>query len=181
MQFLNLSVLLTLAASVSAVDISLRAWGNCDSRGGGVTCTNKNPNSCCGVPTGSYSSTVIYAVPGDWSLEFRGHEGGNCGRVKNSAAFRGGEYCLGGGPFTGAGYSFVSKKRRGEQAQEGTCSASGACTGTVAPDQLFLADGQKYNIVDMETGLFEELHGLMQNGSVKADIPAVFKTFEISA
>jgi hypothetical protein len=46
---------------------------------------------------------------------------------------------------------------------------------------LFLADGQKYNIVDMDTGLLEELTTLMENGSITADIPEVFKAFEISA
>jgi len=74
----------------------------------------------------------------------------------------------------------TAKKREGEKTPEGACAASATCI-QVAPDQLFLADGQKYNIVDMDTGLLEELTGLMENGSIKADIPAVFKTFEISA
>jgi hypothetical protein len=46
---------------------------------------------------------------------------------------------------------------------------------------LFLGDGQKYNIVDMDYGLVEELAEFAQNGSVVADIPEVFRTFEIAA
>ncbi|CAD6446985.1 eff73fd5-285f-4511-952f-7698999bf6ef [Sclerotinia trifoliorum] len=181
MQLLNLTVLLGLAASVSAIDASLRVRGNCDSRSGGHTCTNLNPNNCCGVPSGSYSSLVFYAVPTNWFIEIRGHEGGNCGRVKTVDTISGAtEKCLNNGPYTGAGYSFLSRKREGEQIQEGACSASETCT-PVKPDQLFLADGQKYNIVDMNTGLLEELTELMENGSITADIPEVFKAFEISA
>ncbi|KAK3326841.1 hypothetical protein B0H66DRAFT_169991 [Apodospora peruviana] len=181
MQLVNLTVLLGLAASVSAIDAALRVRGGCDSRGGGAVCTNLNPNTCCGVPSGSYSSLVFYAVPKNWFLELRGHEGGNCGRVKTvDTLFGGTERCLNSGPYTGAGYSFLSRKR-GEKIEADECSASATPCTPVAPDQLFLADGQKYNIVDMEIGLLEELTGLMENGSTKADIPAVFKTFEISA
>jgi hypothetical protein len=133
MQLLNLTVLLGLAASVSAIDASLRVRSNCDSRSGGHTCTNLNPNvnilsfdksgtplnhkvanvplqNCCGVPSGSYSSLVFYAVPTSWFIEIRGHEGGNCGRVKTVDTISGAtEKCLNNGPYTGAGYSFLCK------------------------------------------------------------------------
>lgn len=71
-------------------------------------------------------------------------------------------------------------RKRGEQIQDGACSAPGDCTPVVA-DQLLLADGQNYNSVDMDAGLLEEWTGLMVNGSTTADIPGVFKAFEISA
>lgn len=181
MQLLNLTVLLGLAASASAIDAALRVRGNCDSRSGGHTCVNLNPNTCCGVPSGSYSSLVIYAVPREWFIEIRGHEGGNCGRVKTVDTINGDtEKCLNNGPYTGAGYSFLSRKRGGEQVREDVCAAAGNCL-SVKPDQLFLADGQKYNIKDMDAGLYEELNGLMENGATVAEIPEVFKPFEIPA
>jgi hypothetical protein len=110
----------------------------------------------------------------------RGHEGGNCARTKNvETLFGGTEKCLNSGPYTGVGYGFRSRKRG---APEGACSStSETCTTSVAPDVLFLSDGQKYNIVDMDSGLVEELAGLARNGSVVADIPEAFKAFEIAA
>lgn len=88
------------------------------------------------------------------------------------------EKCLDSGPYTGAGYGFRSRKRG---APEGACSStSEACIPTM-PDVLFLGDGQKYNIVDMDSGLVDELADFAKNGSVVADIPETFKAFEITA
>lgn len=200
MQFLT--IILGLTASVSAVDIGLRIRNGCDSRSGGWLCTNSNPNvnilsfhkpgtpskhtisnvppqTCCGIPSGTFGSVIFYAVPTNWFLELRGHEGGNCARLKTvDTIFGGTEKCLNSGPYSGAGYGFRSNKR---EAQEGPCaSISGTCTPTM-PDMLFLGDGQKYNIVGMDYGLVEELAGLARNGSLAADIPEVFKPFEIAA
>ncbi|KAM7216523.1 hypothetical protein V8F06_008051 [Rhypophila decipiens] len=181
MQLINLTVLLGLTASVSAIDVALRFRGNCDSRSGGHTCVGLNPNTCCGIPSGTAPSIVFYAVPTNWFIEVRGHEGGNCGRVRTVDTInRATERCLNNGPYTGAGYSFLSRKRSGELVREDTCAATTGCT-PVAPTQLFLADGQKYDIANMDADLYEELNSLMESGAVKADIPAVFKTFEISA
>jgi hypothetical protein len=89
------------------------------------------------------------------------------------------EKCLNSGPYTGAGYGFRSQKR---EEQEGDCSlAPKSCNSSTMPDVLFLSDGQKYNIADMDHGLVEELAGLAYNGSVAADIPEIFKAFEIAA
>ncbi|KAK0105267.1 hypothetical protein ONS95_004347 [Cadophora gregata] len=175
-----LNIILGFTASVSAIDIGLRNWGNCDSRGGGWVCTNYNPNVCCGIPSGSVSSVVFYAVPTNWNLEVRGHEGGNCARTRTTDSLFGGtEKCLNSGPYTGAGYGFRGKKRGTE---EGACSQTvGKCTSTVMPDVLFLGDGQKYNIVNMDQGLIDELAELANNGSGVADVPEVFKAFEIAA
>ena len=110
----------------------------------------------------------------------RGHAGGNCARLRTADTISGGtERCLSDGYYSGAGYSFRSKKR---SAREDACSLiPESCTSTVAPDVLFLGDGQKYNLVDMDKGLVEELIGYMKNESVVADIPEVFKPFEIAA
>ena len=75
-------------------------------------------------------------------------------------------------------YSFRSSKR---EVQEGACGSTPETCTPVMPDVLSLDDGQKYNIVDMDYGLVEELAGLAQNGSVAADIPEAFKAFEIAA
>jgi len=197
-----LTIILGLTASVSAIDIGLRIRNGCDSRSGGWVCTNINPDvnilsfhkpgtplnhiisnvppqRCCGIPSGTFGSIIFYAVPTNWFLELRGHEGGNCARTKTiDTLFGGTEKCLNSGPYTGAGYGFRSRKR---EAQEGACSSTPeTCTSTM-PDVLFLGDGQKYNIVDMDYGLVEELAGFAENGSVVADIPEVFKAFEIAA
>lgn len=198
-----LTIILGLTASVSAIDVGLRNRNGCDSRSGGWVCTNLNPNVnilsfyipgtpfnhtisnvppqvCCGIPTGSVGSIIFFAVPTSWFLELRGHEGGSCGRVRTVETLSGGtEKCLNSGPYTGAGYSFISGKR---EAQEGACSStSETCTSSKMPDALFLSDGQKYNIANMDPGLVEELVGFAHNGSVVADIPEVFKPFEIAA
>ncbi|CZS89962.1 uncharacterized protein RAG0_09602 [Rhynchosporium agropyri] len=181
MQLINLTVLVGLAASVSAIDVGLRSGSNCNSNGGGWLCTNLNPNTCCGIATGSVSSVIFYAIPRDWFLQVRGHEGGSCGRVRTTENVQGAtERCLSNGQYTGAGYSFNSRKRGIMGTPEDVCAASATCT-PVLPDQLSLSDGQKYNIVDMDTGLLEELTELMINGSVASDVPEVFKSFEVSA
>lgn len=200
MQFLT--TILALTASVSAIDIALRNRGDCSERGGGFTCTGVNPNvnifpsifdapssnhpvpnvrsqQCCGIPTGSVGSVVIYYVPTGWALDVRGHEGGRCDAMKSSETLLGGTWkCLRSGPYTGAGYGFRNFKRG---APEGTCSSTSENCVPVMPDQLFLGDGQKYNIVDMDSELVEELAELAKNGTVAADIPETFKAFEIAA
>lgn len=123
---------------------------------------------------------MFYAVPDFWFIELRGHEGGNCARQKTVDTLLGGtEKCLDSGPYTGAGYGFRSTKKR--EAQEGACSSTAETCTPKMPDVLFLGDGQKYNIVDMDYGLVEELAGFARNGSGAADIPEVFKPFEIAA
>lgn len=200
MQFLT--IILGLTASISAIDVSLRVRSNCDSRSGGYTCTNVDPNvnilsfhksgtllnhtfsklppqRCCGVPSGSYASVVFYAVPTNWFLELRGHEGSNCNILKTiDTLFGGTEKCLNSGPYTGGGYGFRSKKR---EAQEGACSSTSENCTPIMPDVLFLGDGQKYNIIDMDHGLIEKLAEFAQNESVVADIPEALKPFEIAA
>ncbi|PQE29354.1 hypothetical protein CJF30_00011354 [Rutstroemia sp. NJR-2017a BBW] len=175
-----LAIILGLATSASAIDIALRYRSGCDSRSGGHICTNINPDTCCGIPTGSANSAIIYAVPTEWFLEFRGHEGGNCGPVRTSESFGSAtERCLNSGPYTGAGYSFRSSKR---EEQESACSlAPEGCNSSTMADVLFLSDGQKYNIANMDHGLVEELSEFAHNGSVAADIPEKFKPFEIAA
>ncbi|EHL00657.1 hypothetical protein GLAREA_02918 [Glarea lozoyensis ATCC 20868] len=170
---LPITIILGLTASVSAIDVGLRSRSNCDSRGGGWLCTNLNPNSCCGISSGHVASIIFYAIPTEWSLELRGHDGGNCNRLSTvDGIFGGTERCLNAGWYTGASYVFRSKRRTAQES---------ACTSSVAPDVLFLADGQKYNIVNMDHGLIEELAGFATNGSSVEDIPAVFKPFEIAA
>jgi len=54
------------------------------------------------------------------------------------------------------------------------------CTQTM-PDVLLLGDQQKYNIINIDYSLVEELAGLAQNRSVVAEVSEVFKAFEIPA
>lgn len=152
-------ILLGLVASVSAIDAYFHLGQNCD--GPRILCTNLNPGVCC---TASASNTVGYrGIPTDWVITAEAFTGGGCknfsarGRAQNTNFI-----CIypapGGGPFTGTKYSFTSRKRDGV---EGTCAAAeeaaGKCSSSQKPNELHLADGTKYNIVDLEQDLLEEL------------------------
>ncbi|PVH82265.1 hypothetical protein DL98DRAFT_570534 [Cadophora sp. DSE1049] len=104
-------------------------------------------HSCCGLPTGSVPSLGFRGIPTNWFLQVRGHEGGRCRLTKTTetASFTNFK-CLGNGPYTGAGYGFLSKKTvRGTEGVEG--QEKEKCT---LPDQLVLEDGSKYSLLGME-------------------------------
>ncbi|KAK0100424.1 hypothetical protein ONS95_008372 [Cadophora gregata] len=99
---------------------------------------NPSHQSFCGLPTGSVPSLGFRGIPVNWFLQVCGHEGGWCARDKSieTASFTNFK-CLGNGPYTGAGYGFLSRKTfRGTEGAQG----EEKCT---LPDQLVLEDGSR--------------------------------------
>jgi hypothetical protein len=137
-------VLLTLAATASAIDIYLHVGGNCD--GNAAVCRNVNPNVCCGGSSTDIFPTVGFrGIPTDWNLECRGHSGGNCNGLREvQRAHNTNFMCLRNGWFSGGGYGFTSKKRAE------ACTTAGGCTTSQKPDTLILEDGGEYKIADLE-------------------------------
>ena len=48
------------------------------------------------------------------------------------------------------------------------------------PDMLIFEGGQKYDLVNMEEGLIEELSSFMANKTAVADLPEVYHQFEVT-
>ncbi|KAH8648196.1 hypothetical protein BGZ60DRAFT_423325 [Tricladium varicosporioides] len=163
-----LSIILGFATAASALDIYLHT-SRTDCSGPAIVCTGINPNTCCGIPTGSVASIGFRGIVNDWFIEVRGHEGGRCGPIKTlDTAFQTNFKCLSQGPYTGAGYGFRGKKR-------GAAAVAEKCT---PPDLLILEGGKKYSLVGMEDSQLDELVALVSNGTNAAEIPDVFKTLE---
>jgi hypothetical protein len=194
-------LIVSLAAAVSAIDI--RLWVSsraCQDSGAAAVCTGWNPNvkypspspssspfkstnppphqTCCGVPSGSFPSVGFYAVPRNWYLEYRGHEGGDCRNTKTIEAnldltFK----CLTNGAYTGAGYGFRSKRRdtgtdmgcAGEEEKE--------CNGYQRPDLFETADGKKLSLVGLTD---EELLEVFEQGA-NGSISKRYEALEIKA
>lgn len=182
-------IIASLAAAVSAVDI--RLWVSsraCQDSGAAAVCTGWNPNvhipspssstvpfdstnpfrqTCCGVPSGSFPSVGFYAIPREWYLEYRGHEGGDCRNTKTIEAkldltFK----CLTNGAYTGAGYGFRSKRR--DTGQNLVCGGEDAkeCNGYQRPDLFETADGKKLSLVGLSDEQMLELFEQGANGSI---------------
>jgi hypothetical protein len=75
--------------------------------------------------------------------------------------------CLLDGYYSGAGYSFNSRKRTPQPAPLGKeCQR---------PDLLELEDGKKYDLVDLVDAQFDELVEIVGNGTVQADVSKFFQ------
>jgi hypothetical protein len=61
---------------------------------------------------------------------------------------------------------------------EDTCAAKSGCK-TQKPDVLGLADGQQYNISQLEDGLLEPLMELAFNGTTTDGIPEMYRSLAI--
>jgi hypothetical protein len=116
MQYLNIIiVILGLTAAVSAIDIRTHSEAHC----GGNTATflNVKPGRCYanGGTAWAYS---FRAIPASWRLSTRAHAGGNCKELARTENSNGKNWICHGNsnprnsvPYTGAGYSFINKKR----------------------------------------------------------------------
>jgi hypothetical protein len=133
-----------------------------------VTIANTSSQTCCGVPSGSFPSVGFYAIPRDWYLEYRGHEGGNCDNTKTIEAnldltFK----CLTNGAYTGAGYGFRSKKR--DTGSDLACAGeeeAKECSGYQRPDLFETADGKKLSLVGLSDQQMLEVFEQGANGSI---------------
>ncbi|KAH9210890.1 hypothetical protein DL95DRAFT_512468 [Leptodontidium sp. 2 PMI_412] len=156
-----LATLLRLATAASAIDVYFH-FDRSDCQGRSAVCTNLNPDTCCGVPTGSVPSLGFRDIPTNWFLQVRGHEGGGCRLTKTleTASFTNFK-CLGNGPYTGAGYGFLSRKTvRGTEGVE--IQAAEKCT---LPDLLVLEDESKYSLSGLEEAKIVETLAVVKNAA----------------
>ncbi|KAF2666641.1 hypothetical protein BT63DRAFT_472947 [Microthyrium microscopicum] len=154
----SLAVIFACMAAVSALDIRLFEGRDC--KGGTFTCTNVNPNSCCGIPSGGVSSVGFYGILPQWNIECRGHENGRCANTKTiQVAFNTNFKCLNDGPYTGGGYGFRANKARGLGLDKQTSGEQ------QMPDRFETADGRKYNLAALDTDQLVEFIDQTANGT----------------
>lgn len=133
-----LPILLGLAATAAAIDARLYYNSGCS--GSGVQCGGLNPDTCCPAGNNDFGSVEFRFIPLDWTIEARGHSGGNCNNLQERGyPTRVDSICLNLGPFSGAGYGFRGKKR-GESGY----------TDCAKHDTLFTEDGINYKIADLD-------------------------------
>lgn len=133
-----LATILGLAATAAAIDARLYYNRGCS--GSGVQCGGLNPDTCCPAGGNDFGSVEFRFIPLDWTIEGRGHSGGNCNNLQERGyPTRVDSICLSLGPFSGAGYGFRNKKRG--EAEYADC---------VKRDSIFTEDGINYNIADLD-------------------------------
>ncbi|KDN61208.1 hypothetical protein CSUB01_12307 [Colletotrichum sublineola] len=125
-------LLLTLAATASAIDI--RAYTGTGCNGGWVGCANINPNASTG---------------------------GGCSFVANEQDSNGNtDICMtfsSRGDRTGGTYWFVGRKRADDESCPAEQPDGGKCESGVKPDTLGLADGTEYSIAGLTDEKVQEL------------------------
>ncbi|KAK0634026.1 hypothetical protein B0T14DRAFT_417295 [Immersiella caudata] len=96
---------LGLAATASAIDIYLHPDGCCSCNS--LVCVNAGPDWCCRGTSTDYFQTVSFrAIPTDWTIQGRGHSGGNCNNLRQTSVARNTrDPCLDRDRFSGAGPS----------------------------------------------------------------------------
>lgn len=133
-----LATILGLAAAAAAIDA--RLYYNRGCTGSGVQCGGLNPDTCCPAGGNDFGSVEFRYIPIDWTIEGRGHSGGDCTNLQERGyPTRVDSICLSIGPFSGAGYGFRGKKR-GE-------AGSADCAKR---DSIFTEDGVSYNLADLD-------------------------------
>ncbi|KAF2196156.1 hypothetical protein GQ43DRAFT_476580 [Delitschia confertaspora ATCC 74209] len=165
MQFTT--ILLGLAASVSAIDIRLRAGSGCT--GSYQACTGINPDTCCGKSNYRFTSVGYVAIPTDWRIQARAYSNGDCSnlvglqtiqRTTNACINEPNSFAT----LSGGGYNFLNPNKRRTPIPMEQCDAGRACKFVAEPDTLVLEDDTK---VDLAT-----------NGTTVENIPQEFKAYE---
>ncbi|WYZ42274.1 hypothetical protein EsH8_V_001169 [Colletotrichum jinshuiense] len=156
------SLLLTLAATASAIDIRAHVGDGCV--GSYTACVNINPNVCCSFSSSvssGRSSIAVVAIPSNWRIRTESYTGGGCaatGGRRDSAGST--TVCL---PYitrgdrTGGSYYFLSRKRANDESCPAEQPGAGKCEAVVKPDTLGLADGTEYNIAGLTDEKVQEL------------------------
>jgi hypothetical protein len=174
-------VLLTLAATASAIDI--RGWTGNSCIGSYTACTGVNPNICCEFSQSSSSNRVSISVtavsetssllayrsvrtnssqqiPRSWRIQGNSWTGGRCRYIATSLNSDGAsEICLSytsRGDRTGGSYTFLSRKRAEDESCPAEQPDGGRCEASVKPDILGLEDGTVYNIAGLTDEKVEE-------------------------
>ncbi|CAN9117212.1 unnamed protein product [Alternaria alternata] len=170
MQYLN--IILALTAAVSAIDIRAHNESHCK----GVTSTYKNaqPDRCYAGGGVSYAWSFV-AIPTNWKLSTRSHQGGNCKELVHTFNSNGKDSVCHGAPvnnvlYTGAGYGFINKKR-----SENIALDSEDCVWK--PDLLTLEDGTTYTLTDVEEETAKIIVDYAWNGTAAEHMPSVFDKY----
>ena len=173
------SVLVALAATVSAIDI--RGFGPDGCNGGYRQCGGINPNVCCvfsSSRTSGLASIGIAAIPTNWRIRTEAYTEGGCNafggqRDSNGAGF----VCL---PYTtrgdrtGGKYWFLNRKRTPDQTCPAEQPGAEKCTSSVKYDTVGLADGTEFNITGLSEEKVAELEKLAFSGASADAVPAEF-------
>lgn len=177
------AILLTLAATASAVDV--RAYSDTGCNGGWVGCANINPGVCCVFSNSASSGRLSVSVnavratsffhlaygpietnksqqiPSSWRIRGEANTGGGCTYLANQQDSNGNtDICMtysSRGDRTGGSYSFVGRKRAADNSCPAEQPDGGKCEAGVKPDLLGLSDGTVYNIADLSDEKVEEL------------------------
>ncbi|KAM7192121.1 hypothetical protein V8F33_008546 [Rhypophila sp. PSN 637] len=172
------TLLITLAAAVTAIDIRMRRGNtNCEWGGGGwVACNNANPDFCC--YTGEGMGTIwLAAIPNGWNVEAKVWYNTACNNrhpILQGGGRNGPNVCerAGSDTFRGGSYSFRSKKRD---------AATDASKGCQQADTFILADGvTQYNITGMASDGINELFDLSDSFTAPEDMPQHIKDLQLT-
>ncbi|GKT44497.1 uncharacterized protein ColSpa_04678 [Colletotrichum spaethianum] len=154
------ALLLTLAATASAIDVRAYTSSGCD--GGWVGCANINPN-----------------IPSSWRIRGEANTGGGCSFLANQQDSNGNtDICMSyssRGDRTGGSYWFVGRKRADDESCPAEQPGSGKCEASVKPDTLGLADGTKYSIIGLTDEKVQELENIANTGASADAVPAEFQ------
>ncbi|KAJ1326728.1 hypothetical protein MN608_08175 [Microdochium nivale] len=172
------TLFLALAATAAAVD--LRFYSNSNCNGGYAACTNSNPNTCCRGSSGNaFASVSCAAIPTNWNVRCRGHNGGNCNGIAQSETSNGRRtVCLSRGPFSGAGYS-PPLKRRGTAGSAEPTEEGATAENCTRADRLVLEDGTVYNIEELDQTSWEKILEAGATAATASDMPAEYSALTI--
>jgi hypothetical protein len=139
-----ISAIFTLITAASAIDIRFHNDQHCR-QGGGLTCNNQNPGSCCNGLT-SWRGISFVAIPTNWNIKTQSFRNSQCDVTpENEFPSSGRDWiCHGTGDNSliyGYGkYEFINKRKR-----DGDVDGA-SDEGCQKPDEAFFSDGRRYNI-----------------------------------
>ncbi|GKU14530.1 unnamed protein product [Fusarium langsethiae] len=135
------ALLLTLAATVSAIDV--RAYSDTGCNGAWVGCAGLNPNVCCVFSNSASSgrlSISVNAIPSSWRIRGEANTGGGCTYLANQQDSNGNtDICMtysSRGDRTGGSYWFVGRKRADNESCPAEQPGGGKCEAGVEPNVL---------------------------------------------
>ncbi|KAK1999417.1 hypothetical protein LX36DRAFT_655553 [Colletotrichum falcatum] len=178
--YFSSALLVTLAATASAIDIRAYTGSGCD--GGWVGCAGINPNVCCvfsNSASSGRSSISINAIPTNWRIRGEANTGGGCTYLANQQDSNGNtDICMtysSRGDRTGGSYWFLSRKRAEDESCPAEQPSGGKCEAGVKPNTLGLADGTQYNIEGLADEKVQELEKIANTGAGADAVPAEFQ------
>ncbi|KAF4975468.1 hypothetical protein FZEAL_7747 [Fusarium zealandicum] len=173
------ALLLTLAATASAVDVRAHTGTSCS--GGWVGCAGINPSVCCGFSNSAGSgrlSVSVNAIPSSWRIRAQSNTGGGCTFLASEQDSNGNtDICMAygsRGDRTGGSYWFVGRKRADDESCPAEQPGGGKCEAVVKPDTLGLADGTVYSIAGLTDEKLQELEKISNTGAGADAVPAEF-------